>query len=215
MNYGVAVAAELRFYLIYAITNVTSGCCCEANPQTQSPRAARRSVAQSIARWFVNLHLAKKHFAFHLRCGVLSQKNTSKFCVCFVSENNKTGACESEFTHNEWRRWTSCYAQIQLKQQYVKRIMVCCKLVSSLFLLFFASECSRWCVFVQCTRQSGPLREFRGFRDFRALSTCACVNILTTKNLRRQWRHIKLTSISHPMYWISNYMRFAMYLCEF
>lgn len=50
MNYGVAVAAELRFYLIYAITNVTSGCCCEANPQTQSPRAARRSAAQSIAR---------------------------------------------------------------------------------------------------------------------------------------------------------------------
>lgn len=145
MNYGVAVAAELRFYLIYAITNVTSGCCCEANPQTQSPRAARRSVAQSIARWFVNLHLAKKHFAFHLRCGVLSQKNTSKFCVCFVSENNKTGACESEFTHNEWRRWTSCYAQIQLKQQYVKRIMVCCKLVSSFtcsfFSLFFVVLC--------------------------------------------------------------------------
>lgn len=156
MNYGaVAAAVELRFYLIYAITNVTSGCCCEANPQSPSS-PAQPSPAQSIARWFVNLHLAKKkHFAFHLRCGVcvcLERRTPRKFCVC-CSENNKTS--DSERIHSEWRRWTSCYVQIQLKQQYVKRIMACCELVSSStffsrFVLFFSLETRRWCGVSRC-----------------------------------------------------------------
>lgn len=74
-----------------------------------------------------------------MRCGVFSKVHLDNF-VCFfwkmakpprrvrpwVRARDTSLSCACERISSEWRRWTSSDVQIQLKQQYVKRIMVCC-----------------------------------------------------------------------------------------